>query len=104
MHLHPGCDCPDWSGQQHIAATCKESHKQGASNTNVLRLGLRLCLQASHSNLPESGIQVEVHPLTDCCAQQCWLQASVKPCPAMLADDLSQEAICWLTDTATTVP
>ena len=67
MHLHPGRDCPDWCGQQHIAATCKESHKQGASNANVLRLGLLLCLQASHSNLPKSGIQVEVHSLTDCC-------------------------------------
>ena len=90
--LHSSCDCPDRCGQQHVATACKESYKQRASNPNVLRLGLLLCLQSSHSHLPESGIQVEIDALTDCCAKQSRLQTPVESCPAMFTDDLDKAA------------
>ena len=95
--LHSSCDCPDRCGQQHVATACQESYKERGPHANVLRLGLLLCLQSSHSHLPESGVQVEVHALTDCCAKQSRLQTPVEPCPAMFTDDLDKAARCCVT-------
>ena len=92
--LHPSSHCPDRCGQQHIATASKESYKQRGPDTNIFRLGLLLCLQSSHSHLPESGVHVEVHALTDCCAKQSRLQTPVEPCPAMFTDDLDKAARC----------
>ena len=68
-YLRPGGYSPDWSCQQHIATASKGSHKQRASNTNVYRFSLLLCLQSGHSHLSEARVQVEIDALADSCAK-----------------------------------